>query len=158
MGHQCIKDRLTLENLLELDPSKDQLEMGHRQILLDPKTKAWVEEQSKINTEKTVGYDKSYEEARNIMHPDPHIGTEPPVKSQQKDTLITLEKEKDAPQPSRALQEFVNHITERLVGNGWNLHLKFGKGEPQGNSLFKALPHRSPQLKLTKKEKLVNHK
>ena len=36
------------ENLSELGPEKDQLEMGCRQILLDPKTKAWVDEQNKI--------------------------------------------------------------------------------------------------------------
>ena len=144
MGYQHTRDRLTPENLLELGPGKDQLEMGHRQILPDPKTKAWVDEQNQINIEKTLGYDKSYEEARNTMHPDPQIDVEPPVKSQKKDTVVTLEKE-DAPQPSCALQEFVKHIANPLV-------------EPQGSSLSKALPHGSLQLKLTKKRKLVNPK
>ena len=46
---------LTPENLLELDPRKDQLGMGHRQILSDPKTKAWVDWQNRINREKTLG-------------------------------------------------------------------------------------------------------
>ena len=59
---------LTPENLLELDPTKDQLGMGRKQILLDPKTKVWVDEQNRINTEKTLGYDKSHEEARDTMH------------------------------------------------------------------------------------------
>ena len=49
---------LTPENLLELDPRIDQLGMGHKQILPDPKSKAWVDEQNRINTEKTLGYDK----------------------------------------------------------------------------------------------------
>ena len=62
---------LTPENLLELDPRKDQLEMGHKQILSDSKTKAWVDEQNRINTKKTLGYDKSHEKARNTMHPGP---------------------------------------------------------------------------------------
>ena len=62
---------LTPENLLELDPRKVQLGMGHKQILLDPKTKVWVDEQNRINTEKTLGHDKSHEEARDTMHPDP---------------------------------------------------------------------------------------
>ena len=62
---------LTPENLLELDPRKDQLGMGCKQILLDPKTKVWVDEQNRINTEKTLGYDKSHEETRDTMHPDP---------------------------------------------------------------------------------------
>ena len=51
---------LTLETLLELDPRKDQLGAGHKQILLDSKTKAWVDEQNRMNKEKTLGYDKSH--------------------------------------------------------------------------------------------------
>ena len=39
-GHQCTGSKLTPENLLELGPGKDQLEMGCRQILSDSKTKA----------------------------------------------------------------------------------------------------------------------
>ena len=73
---------LTPENLLELDPRKKQLGMGHKQILLDLKTKAWFDEQNRINTEKTLGYDKSHEKARNTMHPDPQINIEPPAKSE----------------------------------------------------------------------------
>ena len=38
------------------------------------------------------------------MHLDPQIDVEPPAKSQKKSTVVALEKEKDAPQPSRALQ------------------------------------------------------
>ena len=68
MRYHHTRDTLTPENLLELDPRKGQLEMGHRQILPDPKTKVWVDEQNRINTEKTLSYDKSYEEARNTMH------------------------------------------------------------------------------------------
>ena len=71
MGYHHVRERLTPENLLELDPRKDQLAMGCKQILPDPKTKAWVDEQKKIKKEKTLRYDKSYEEARDTMHPDP---------------------------------------------------------------------------------------
>ena len=71
MRYHHVKDRLTPENLLELDPRKDQLGMGCKQILPDPKTKVWVDEQNKINKQKTLGYDKSYEETRDTMHPDP---------------------------------------------------------------------------------------
>ena len=106
VGHQCIRNKLTLENLSELGPGKDQLEMGHRQILLDLKTKAWVDEQNKINKEKRPRYDRTYDEARDSMHLDPQRDVASPVKSQKKGTAVTLEKEKDAPQPSHALQEF----------------------------------------------------
>ena len=54
------KGTLTPENLLELDPRKDQLGTGHKQILLDSKTKAWVDEQNRMNAKKTLGYDKSH--------------------------------------------------------------------------------------------------
>ena len=65
---------------------------------------------------------------------------------------------KDTPQPTRALQEFVKHIADPLVNKGWNLHLKFGKGESQGEKFVKALLHGNPQQKLTEKKKLVNPK
>ena len=152
---QHTRNKLTPENLLELGPGKDQLEMGCRQILPDPKTKAWVDEQNKINIEKTLGYDRSYDEARNTMHPNPQPDVEPPVKSpKRKDTAITLEKEKDAPQPSCALQEFVKHIANPLVDKGWNLHLKFGKGEPQGEQFVQGSSPWEPTTKTDKKEKV----
>ena len=129
--------------------------MGHRQILPDPKTKAWVDEQNKINIEKTLGYDRSYDEARSTMHLNPQPDVEPLVKSpKRKDTAITLEKEKDAPQLSCALQEFVKHIANPLVDKGWNLHLKFGKGEPQGEQFVEGSSLWEPTMKTDKKEKV----
>ena len=154
MVYHHARDRLTPENLLELDPRKDQLGMGHKQILPDPKTKVWVDEQNKINIEKTFGYDKSYEEARDTMHPDPQIDNEPPVKSQKRGTVVALEKEKDPPQPSHALQEFVKHIADPFIDKGWNLHLKFGKGEPQGEQFVQGSSPQEPTAKTDKKEKV----
>ena len=154
IGYHHTRDRLTPENLLGLDPRKDQLGMGHKQILPDPKTKAWVDEQNRINTKKTLGYDKPYEEARDTMHPDPQIDVKPPVKSQKKGTVVASEKEKDTPQPSCALQEFVKHIADPLVDKGWNLHLKFGKGEPQGEQFIQGSSPWEPTAKTDKKEKV----
>ena len=71
MKYHCTRGTLTPENLLELDPRKDQLGAGHKQMLLDSKTKAWVDEQNRMNKKKTLGYDKSHEEGRDIRHPDP---------------------------------------------------------------------------------------
>ena len=144
--------------MLELGSGKDQLEMGHRQILSDSKTKAWVDEQNKINIKKMLGYNKTYERTRDIKHPNPQCDVEPPVKSPKEDMAVPLEKEKDVPQASCALQEFVKHIADSLVDKGWNLHFKFGKGEPQGEQLVQGSPCGSPQSKLTKKKKLVNPK
>ena len=143
---------LTPENLLELDPRKDQLGMGCKQILPDSKTKAWVDEQNRMNTEKTLGHDKSYEEARDTKHPDPQISIEPPTKSQKRGTVITSEK--DTPQLARALQEFVKYIANPLVNKGWNLHLKFGKGESQGDQFIQGSFPQEPTAKTDRKEKV----
>ena len=113
-----------------------------------------VDEQNKINIEKTLGYDRSYDEARDTMHPNPQLDVEPPVKSPKKDMAVPLEKEKDAPQPSHALQEFVKHIADPLVDKGWNLHLKFGKGEPQGEQFVQGSSPWEPTTKTDKKEKV----
>ena len=90
--YHCTRGTLTPENLLELDPRKDQLGMGCKQILPDSKTKVWLDEQNKINTEKTLGHDKSHQEARGTMHPDPWIKIEPPTKSQKRGTEVASEK------------------------------------------------------------------
>ena len=147
---------LTPENLLELDPRKDQLGVGHKQILLDSKTKAWVDEQNRMNAKKTLVYDKSHKEARDTKHPDPQISIEPSTKSLKRGTVITSEK--DTPQPAHALQEFVKHIADPLVNKGWNLHLKFGKGESQGEQFVQGSSPREPIAKTDEKKKLVNPK
>ena len=143
---------LTPENLLELDPRKDQLGTGRKQILPDSKSKVWVDEQNRMNTEKTFGHDKSHEEARDTMHPDPQIKIEPPTKSQKRGTVITSEK--DTPQPACALQEFVKHIADPLVDKGWNLHFKFGKGESQGEQFIQGSSPWEPTAKTDKKGKV----
>ena len=66
---QNIKNRLTSENLSELGSEKNQLEMGYRQILLDPKIKAWVDKQNKISKEKGPRYGRPYNEGEDSMYP-----------------------------------------------------------------------------------------
>ena len=152
MKYHHTRGTLTPDNLLELDPGKDQLGMGCKQILPDSKTKVWVDEQNRMNTEKTLGHDKSHEEARDTMHPDPQISIEPSTKSQKRGTVITSEK--DIPQPACALQEFVKHIADPLVNKGCNLHLKFGKGESQGEQFVQGSSPREPTAKTDRKEKV----
>ena len=124
--------------------------MGHKQILLDSKTKAWVDEQNRMNVKKTLGYDKSHEEARDTKHPYPKINIEPSTKSLKRGTVITSEK--DTPHPTRALQEFVKHIANPLVNKGWNLHLKFGKGKSQGEQFVQGSSPQESTNKLTKRK------
>ena len=101
-----------------------------------------------MNKEKTLGYDKSRKEAKDTKHSDPRINIEPSTKSLKRGTVITSEK--DTPQPTRALQEFVKHIADPLVNKGWNLHLKFGKG---GSQVEQFVQGSSPQESTTKTDK-----
>ena len=143
---------LTPENLLELDPTKDQLGAEHKRILLDLKTKAWVDEQNKMSKEKVLGHDRSRKEIKDTRHPDPRIGIEPSTKSLKRGTVNTSEK--TPPQPTHALQEFVKHIADPLVNKGWNLHLKFGKGESQGEQFVKGSSPQESTAKTDKREKI----
>ena len=76
------------------------------------------------------------------------------LKVRKRGTVVTSEEEKDTPQPSCALQEFVKHIADPLVDKGWNLHLKFGKGEPQGEQFIQGSSPWEPTAKTDKKEKV----
>ena len=70
--YHCTRGTLTPENLLEFSPpEKINWGQDYKQILLDSRTKAWVDEQNRMNAKKTLGYDKSREEARDTKHPDP---------------------------------------------------------------------------------------
>ena len=154
VGPQNTKNKLTLENLSELGPEKYELEMGCGQVLLDQKTKAWVDEQNKINKKERPRYGRLYNEGEDLMYPDPQLDAGSPIKGQKGGTTATLEKEKDAPQPSHALQEFVKHIADPLVDKGWNLHLKFGKGESQKEQFVQGSSPQEPASKTDKKEKV----
>ena len=105
-----------------------------------------------MNKEKTLGYDKSHKEARDTKHPDPRVNIECSTKSLKRGTVITSEK--DTPQPTRALQEFVKHIADPLVNKGWNLHLKFGKGESQGEQFVQGSSPWESTAKTDKREKV----
>ena len=152
MKYRHTRGTLTPENLLELDPKEDQLGAEHKQILLDSKTKAWVDEQNRMSKEKTLGHDRSCKETKDTKHPDSRIGIEPSTKGLKRGTVIASEK--DTPQPTRALQEFVKHIADPLVNKGWNLHLKFGKGESQGEKFVKGSSPRESTTKTDRKEKV----
>ena len=52
------------------------------------------------------------------------------------------------------MQEFVKHIADPLVNKGWNLHLKFGKGESQGEQFIQGSSPWEPTAKTDRKEKV----
>ena len=93
MKYHHTRGTLTPENLLELDPRKDQLGEEHKQILLDSKTKAWVDEQNRMSKEKTLGHDRSHKETKDTKHPDPRINIEPSTKGLKRGTVTASEKD-----------------------------------------------------------------
>ena len=57
-------------------------------------------------------------------------------------------------QPTQALTEFVKHVVDPLVDKGWNLHLKFGKGEPQKEEFIQGTTPPKTSAKTVDKEKV----
>ena len=154
VGPKNIENKLTMENLSNLAPEKCELEMGCRQVLVNKKTKAWVDEQNKINKRERPKYGRLYIEGKDLIYPDPQLGAGSPEENKKGGKTTTTEKEKDTPQPSHALQEFVKHIADPLVDKGWNLHLKFGKGESQKEKFVQGSSPQKPMGKTAKKEKV----
>ena len=60
------------------------------------------------------------------------------------------------PQPTWALTEFVKHVADPLVDKGWNLHLKFGKGEPQKEEFIQETAPPKTSAKTVDKEKVCS--
>ena len=83
---------LTPENLLELDPRKDQLGTEYEQTPLDSKTKAWVDEQNRMGKEKVLGHDRSHKEIKDTRHPDLRTGIESSPESLKRGTVIASKK------------------------------------------------------------------
>ena len=48
----------------------------------------------------------------------------------------------------------MKHIADPLVDKGWNLHLKFGKRDPQGEQFVQGSSLQEPTTKIDKKEKV----
>ena len=46
------RNRLTTENVSEFSQEQDQLDLTQWQMVVDKKTKAWVDEQNKLNSKK----------------------------------------------------------------------------------------------------------
>ena len=92
--------------------------MGHGKVLIDKKTKAWVDEQNKKNKKERPRYCRLYIVGEDLIYLDPQLSAGCPKESQKGGKTTTLEKGKDAPQPSRVLQEFVKHIADPLVDKG----------------------------------------
>ena len=65
-------------------------------------------------------------------------------------------KQNMVPQPTQALNEFVKHVDDPLVDKGWNLNLKFGKGEPQKEEFVQGTTPMETSTKAVDKEKVCS--
>ena len=54
------KSRLTAENVSEFSQEQDQLDLTQQQTVVDNKTRAWVDEQNKLNKQKRQDYSTKY--------------------------------------------------------------------------------------------------
>ena len=122
-------------------------------MVLNRKTKAWVDEQNKLNKEKKPinggqnigGFDQTYP-MQNERDKSPVL------RGGETDPNVT-KKSEVVPQPTHALTEFVKHVADPLVEKGWNLHLKFGKGESQKEEFVQgSTPQKTSTRPLDKKE------
>ena len=124
-------------------------------ILLDPKAKALVDEQNKINKEEGPRCGRSYNEGEDSMYPDPQLDVGYYNKRPKRRYNSHFRKGKRGPTTiTCALQVFVKHIADPLVDKGWNLHLKFGKGESQGEQFVQGSSPWESTNKTNKKEKI----
>ena len=53
-------NRLTTENVSKFSQEQDQLDLTQQQMVVDKKTKAWVDKQNKLNKQKGQNYSAQY--------------------------------------------------------------------------------------------------
>ena len=63
------KNRLTTENVFEFSQEQDQLGLTQWQMVVDKKTRAWVDEQNKLNKQKRQNYGTKYIEDIDQTYP-----------------------------------------------------------------------------------------
>ena len=100
-------------------------------MVVDKKTKAWVDEQNKLNKQKRQNCTTKYIEDIDQTYPMQHARTQSPNLKRGGSEPNLPGKQSVVPQPTWALTKFVKYVADPLVDKGWNLHLKFGKGQPQ---------------------------
>ena len=123
-------------------------------MVVDKKTKAWVDEQNKLNKQERQNYGTKYIEDTDQTYPMQYARTQSPNLKRGGSEPNLPRKQNMVPQPTWALTEFVKHVADPLVDKGWNLHLKFGKGEPQKEEFIQGTTTR-PQLRLWTRRKFT---
>ena len=116
--------------------------------------KRWVDEQNKLNKQKGKNYSTQYIEDIDQTYPMQYARAQSPNMKRGGSKLNLPGKQGVVPQPTQALTEFVKHVADPLVDKGWNLHLKFGKGEPQKEEFIQGTAPPKASAKTVDKEKV----
>ena len=90
-----------------------------------------MDEQNKLNKQKRQNYSTKYIEDIDETYPMQYARTQSTNLKRGASEPNLPRKQNMVPQPTQALTEFIKHVADPLVDKGWNLHLKFGKREPQ---------------------------
>ena len=125
-------------------------------MVVDKKTKAWVDEQNKLNKQERQNYGTKYIEDTDQTYPIQYTRTQSPNLKRGGSEPNLPRKQNMVPQPAQALTEFVKHVVDLLVDKGWNLHLKFGKGEPQKEEFVQGTAPPETSTKAVDKEKVCS--
>ena len=123
-------------------------------MVVDKKTKEWVNEQNKLNKQERQNYGTKYIEDTDQTCPMQYARTQPPNLRRGGSEPNLPRKQDMVPQTTWAFTEFVKHVADPLVDKGWDLHLKFGKGEPQKEEFIQETTPPNTSTKAVDKEKV----
>ena len=101
------KNRLTTEKVSEISQEQDQLDFSQQQMVVDKKTKAWVDAQNKLNSQKGQSYNSEYIEDVYQTYPMQYARGQVPEPNRRGSEPDLLRKQDVVPQPTQALTEFV---------------------------------------------------
>ena len=107
-----------------------------------------------LNKQKRQNYSTKYIEDIDQTYPMQYARAQPPNLKKGGSESNLPGKQNVVPQPTWALTEFIKHVADPLVDKGWNLHLKFGKGEPQKEGFIQGTAPPKTLAKTVDKEKV----
>ena len=107
-------------------------------------------------TQKRQNYGTRYVEDTDQTYPMQYAGAQSPNLKRGGSEPNLSRKQNMVPQPTQALTEFIKHVADPLVDKGWNLHLKFGKGESQKEKFVQGTALLKTSTKTVDKEKVCS--
>ena len=87
-------------------------------MVVDKKTKAWVDEKNKLNKQERQNHGTKYIEDTDQTYPMQYVRTQSPNLKGGGSEPDLLRKQNMVPQPRWALTEFIKHVADLLVDKG----------------------------------------